>query len=80
MTICVARLWRGNLGHGHRLFLSHSCQLRSAKVRLQQKQSFLKAPFSRPSQIFFSLLFGGSARIESLTMSLFVTFRAFLQT
>ena len=24
MTICVARLRRGNLGHGHRLFLSHT--------------------------------------------------------
>ena len=23
MTICVARLWGGNLGHGRRLFLSH---------------------------------------------------------
>ena len=23
MTICAARLLRGNLGHGHRLFLSH---------------------------------------------------------
>ena len=33
MTICVARLLRGNLGHGHRLFLSHAfCNKKAANL------------------------------------------------
>ena len=52
MTICVASLFRGNLGHGHRLFLSrnrlsedhdHMCQ----KVFLRESWSW-SSSFSSP--------------------------------